>query len=62
MQHNASIKHARKSILFDNIGVWEKTLVYVKMISFEGAEVRELVGLYLYLLIRIILLYIGMMG
>ena len=45
------IKHARKSLLFDSIGVWVKNddnpLFDVTMGSFDGAEVCELVGLYL---------------
>ena len=45
------IKHARKSLLFDSTGVWVKNddnpLSDVTMSSFDGAEVCELVGLYL---------------
>ena len=45
------IKHARKSLLFDSTGVWVKNddnpLFDVTMGSFDGAEVCELVGLYL---------------
>ena len=45
------MKHARKSLLFDDNGVWVKKdgnpLFIVKMGSFDSAEVCELVGLYL---------------
>ena len=45
------IKHARKSLLFDKTGVWiknnENPLFDVTMGSFDGAEVCDLVGLYL---------------
>ena len=45
------IRHARKSLLFDSTGVWVKNddnpLFDVTMGSFDGAEVCELVGLYL---------------
>ena len=45
------IKHARKSLLFDNTGVLIKNddgpLFDIRMGSFGGAEVCELVGLYL---------------
>ena len=45
------IKHARKSLLFDSAGVWvqndDNPLFDVTMGSFDGAEVCELVGLYL---------------
>ena len=44
------IKHARKSLLFNNAGTWIKKgndLFDVTMGSFDGAEVCELVGLYI---------------
>ena len=44
------IKHARKSLLFSNAGTWAKKgddSFDVTMGSFDGAEVCELVGLYL---------------
>ena len=45
------IKHARKSLLFDSTGVWVKNdgnpLFDVTMSSFDGAEICELIGLYL---------------
>lgn len=44
------IYHARKSLLFDDNGVWVKkdnSLFDVTMGSFDGAEICELVGLYL---------------
>ena len=44
------IKHSRKSLLFSNTGTWIKKnneLFDVTMGSFDGAEVCELVGLYL---------------
>ena len=44
------IKHARKSLLFSNAGTWVKkddASFDVTMGSFDGAEVCELVGLYL---------------
>ena len=44
------IKHARKSLLFSNVGTWSKKCddqFDVTMGSFDGAEVCELVGLYL---------------
>ena len=45
------INHARKSLLFDDSGAWVKKdgnpLFDVTMGSFDGAEVYELVGLYL---------------
>ena len=44
-----TIKHARKSLLFDSTGVWvkndENPLFGVTMDSFDGTEVCELVGL-----------------
>ena len=46
-----TINHARKSLLFDDSGAWVKKdgnpLLDVIMGSFDGAEVCELVGLYL---------------
>ena len=46
-----TINHARKSLLFDDNGVWVKKdgnpLFIVTMGSFDNAEVCELVGLYL---------------
>ena len=43
------IKYGRKSLLFDNTGVWIKNddnpLIYVTMGSFDDAEASELVGL-----------------
>ena len=46
-----TINHARKSLLFDDSGAWVKNdgkpLFDVTMGSFDGAEVCELVGLYL---------------
>ena len=46
-----TINYARKSLLFDDNGAWvEKDgnpLFIVTMGSFDSAEVRELVGLYL---------------
>ena len=45
------IKHARKSLLFDSTGPWRKKgteeLFDVTMGSFDGAEICELVGLFL---------------
>ena len=45
------INHARKSLLFDDSGAWVKKdgnpLFDVTMGGFAGAEVYELVGLYL---------------
>ena len=45
-----TINHARNSLLFDDSGAWVKKygspLFDVTMGSFDGAEVRELVGLY----------------
>ena len=44
------IKHSRKSLLFSNSEAWikkESDLFDVTMGSFDGAEVCELVGLYL---------------
>ena len=45
------IKHARKALLFDNSGTWKKKgleeLFDVTMGSFDGAEVCEIVGLFL---------------
>ena len=47
----AIIKHTRKSLLFDKDGIWIKkgcnAMFDVTMGSFDGAEVCELVGLYL---------------
>ena len=46
------IKHARKSLLFDNGKLWTKkdgcnSLFDVTMGSFDGAEICELVGLFI---------------
>ena len=46
----ATVFHARKSFLFDKTNVWVKkdnSDFYVTMGSYDGAEVCELVGLYL---------------
>jgi hypothetical protein len=50
-QHVTTIKHARKSFLFNNGNPWVKrnnnSLFDVTMDCFDGAEICELVGLYI---------------
>ena len=50
-QHITTIKHARKSFLFNNGNPWVKrnnnSLFDVTMGCFDGAEICELVGLYI---------------
>ena len=50
-EHIKVIKHARKSLLFNNNKTWVKreneSLFDVTMGSYDGAEICELVGLYI---------------